>query len=213
MPAYLQAGDRQVNLSEPVCMGVINLTPDSFSDGALLANATASDFCVDLDKALDHAEAMVEAGAAILDIGGESTRPGAAEVSESEELERVLPLVEAVASRLDVCISVDTSSPSVMSQAIAAGAHLINDVRALSCKGAVEVVAQSSAAACLMHMRGSPATMQDNTEYDDVVAEVYAFLASRLNECIDNGISSCLNNCLVCRSWGYRYWWVSPVSP
>ncbi len=141
-----------------------------------------------VDRALQLAEDMLGQGASIIDIGGESTRPGALPVSEQEEMERVLPVVEAIATRLDVAISVDTSSVLVMREAIAAGAGLINDVRALGRAGAVEVVAPSSVAVCLMHMRGQPANMQEHAQYDGVVDEVLAFLAQRVAECEKAGI-------------------------
>lgn len=160
-------------------MGVLNVTPDSFSDGGRWIEPAA---------ALEHAYAMVEAGAALIDIGGESTRPGAAEVSETEELRRVIPLVEHLSARLAVPISVDTSKPAVMRAAIAAGAGLINDVRALRACGALEVVADSRAAVCLMHMQGEPRTMQQAPVYVDVVAEVREFLLARAAACVAAGI-------------------------
>lgn len=172
-------------------MGILNATPDSFSDGGRLHKDDESgSFRVSVDKALAVAEEMVNAGAAIIDVGGESTRPGAPEVPEQVELDRVLPVIEAIASRLDVALSVDTSSPKVMTMAIAAGAGLINDVRSLGRNGAVEAAVQTSAAVCLMHMHGEPGSMQDNVAYTSVVDEVYAYLEHRVAICIKAGIAS-----------------------
>jgi dihydropteroate synthase len=156
------------------------VTPDSFSDGGRYLDPAA---------ALAQAERMVAEGAAIIDIGGESTRPGATPLAGEEELRRVLPVVERVAARLPVLLSVDTSNPEVMRRASAAGAHLINDVRALRSAGAIEAVAASDLGACLMHMQGEPATMQIAPRYDDVVGEVQAFLAERVQSCIAAGIA------------------------
>jgi dihydropteroate synthase len=169
-----------LQLDQPVVMGVLNVTPDSFSDGGQYADA---------DAALAHAERMAAEGAAIIDIGGESTRPGAEPVDGEEEMRRVLPLVERVAVRLPVLVSVDTSNPELMRRAAAAGAHLVNDVRALRSPGAIEAVAAGSLGVCLMHMRGEPATMQLDPHYDDVVEEVKLFLAERVRLCTDAGIA------------------------
>jgi dihydropteroate synthase len=160
-------------------MGVVNVTPDSFSDGGLHGSVAA---------ACAAAEAMLAAGAAIIDIGGESTRPGAPFVAVDEELRRVLPVIEALRD-LPVLLSVDTSRPEVMRAAIAAGVSLINDVRALAGPGAVDVVARSEVAICLMHMQGDPQTMQQAPAYQDVVAEVKAFLSQRVEACQRAGIS------------------------
>jgi dihydropteroate synthase len=160
-------------------MGVLNVTPDSFSDGGELASPEA---------ALRQARRMAEAGAAILDVGGESTRPGAREVGTGEELDRVLPVVEALVAELELPVSVDTSKPEVMREAIAAGAAMVNDVRALQAPGALAAVAGSQAAVCLMHMQGEPRTMQVDPRYRDVVAEVHAFLAARVEACETAGI-------------------------
>jgi dihydropteroate synthase len=176
----LRCAGRVLELDRPVVMGVLNVTPDSFSDGSAF---------LEPDAALAQAERMVAAGAAIIDIGGESTRPGAAAVASEEELRRVLPVVERVAARLPVLISVDTSNPELMRRASAAGAHLINDVRALRCPGALEAVAASTLGVCLMHMRGEPATMQLDPQYQDVVEEVKEFLAGRVRACIAAGIA------------------------
>jgi dihydropteroate synthase len=147
---YLQCANQKLDLSRPVVMGVVNVTPDSFSDGGKF---------LERSKAIDHARQLIEEGAAILDIGGESTRPGAAEVSVEEELRRVVPVVEALAGQGAV-ISVDTSKPEVMRAAAVAGAGIINDVRALAAPGAMEAAAESGCAICLMHMQGDPRTMQ-----------------------------------------------------
>ncbi len=165
-------------------MGVINITPDSFSDGGELLGARG----LDLGAVLARAEAMCAAGAALLDVGGESTRPGAVPVDGAEEIARVLPVVEALVP-LGVPISVDTSNPELMRLAIAAGAALINDVRALSRPGALAVVAASDAGACLMHMQGEPGAMQQAPRYDDVVTVVRDFLRHRVAACVDAGIA------------------------
>ena len=166
-------------------MGVLNTTPDSFSDGGALYRGAR----LDIELALDRARVMVDEGAAVLDIGGESTRPGADPVAPQQEMDRVLPLVERVAAELDVVISVDTSSPAVMTAAAAAGAGLINDVRALTREGALEAAAGTGLPVCLMHMQGQPATMQLEPRYADVVAEVGDFLDARVNACAAAGIA------------------------
>ncbi len=185
----LSTGQGGLDLSRPVCMGIVNLTPDSFYDGGALAAESGSGFRIDLDKALRQAEGMVNEGAALIDIGGESTRPGAGQVSAEEEIGRVMPLVEAVLARLDVIVSVDTSSPEVMRAAARAGAGMINDVRALRRPGALEAAAGSGMAPCLMHMRGEPGTMQRQPEYGDVVAEVADFLKQRATAAMAAGIA------------------------
>jgi len=162
-------------------MGVLNRTRDSFSDGGRFLK---------LPEALDHALAMAAEGAALIDIGGESTRPGAEAVSLDEELARVLPLIEALSTRSPVLISIDTSRPEVIRAAVAAGAAMINDVRALQRPGALEAAAASGAAVCLMHMQGEPATMQADPQYQDVVGEVRTMLAERLATCELAGIAA-----------------------
>jgi len=154
-------------------MGILNVTPDSFSDGGRH---------FDRQAAIEAGLRMVEEGAAIIDVGGESTRPGAAAVGAQEEIGRVVPVIEALAARVDAILSVDTSKPEVITAALRAGAHLVNDVRALSLPGALEAAAAHDAAVCLMHMQGTPATMQDDPRYDDVVAEVRDFLAARARQ-------------------------------
>lgn len=176
----LQCGPRQLDLSSPVVMGILNVTPDSFSDGGRFT---------DLSAAVDHALAMVDAGAAIIDIGGESTRPGAAAVIEADEVRRIAPVVEALAARTTAVVSVDTSKAGVMRAALEAGATMVNDIRALQEPGAVAAVAASEAAVCLMHMQGEPRSMQADPRYDDVVTEVRDFLASRVQACESAGIA------------------------
>ena len=174
-----QCRDRILDLAEPVVMGVLNVTPDSFSDGGRFSDPQA---------ALAHARAMLAAGAAIIDVGGESTRPGARPAGVDEEISRVVPVVEALRRDSAVFISIDTSKPEVMRAAVTAGADIINDVRALAEPGAIEAAAMSGAGICLMHMQGEPRTMQDAPHYDDVVAEVGSFLAARIRACREAGV-------------------------
>lgn len=174
-----RCGDRTLDLSRTQVMGVLNVTPDSFSDGGHF---------VGRDAAIRHAEAMVNAGAALIDIGGESTRPGAAEVSVQQELDRVLPVIEALADRVDAALSVDTSTPEVMRASARLGAHLINDVRSLSRPGALAAAVESGLPVCLMHMQGQPGTMQLSPQYGDVVAEVERYLTERIAACEAAGI-------------------------
>lgn len=178
MPPVLRCGDRSLALDRPLIMGVVNVTPDSFSDGGRYAS-TAS--------AVAHARTLLEEGADILDIGGESTRPGALPVALEEERRRVLPVIEALAN-CGAPVSVDTQKPRIMEEAIAAGAGMVNDVNALLAPGALEIVASSEAAVCLMHKRGDPRTMQDEPRYDDVVGEVHVFLAERVTAARAAGI-------------------------
>ncbi|CAD5106985.1 dihydropteroate synthase [Zestomonas carbonaria] len=176
----LSCGSRFLDLSHPQVMGILNVTPDSFSDGGRFNR---------LDQALRHAEAMVAAGATLIDVGGESTRPGARAVPPLEELERVAPVVEAIAAELDVIISVDTSTPAVMREVARLGAGLINDVRSLQRDGALDAAAATGLPVCLMHMRGEPATMQQSPRYDDLLGEVQGFLEERVQACVEAGIS------------------------
>ena len=176
----LNCAGKMLDLSQPAVMGVLNVTPDSFSDGGCYLQP---------DAALRRAEIMAEEGAAIIDVGGESTRPGAPLVTVQEELDRVLPVVERLTRALSIPISVDTSKPEVMREAARVGAGLINDVRALQAPGALDVAAASGLPVCLMHLRGEPATMQQAPRYSDAVAEVYAFLAERVQVCEAVGIS------------------------
>jgi dihydropteroate synthase len=175
-----QCVDRALDLSAPAVMGVLNVTPDSFSDGGRFHA---------LDAALAQARRMVGEGAAIIDIGGESTRPGASAAGLDEELARVIPVITALRRESPVFISVDTSKPEVMRAAVDAGADIINDVRALRDPGAMEAAARLRAGVCLMHMLGEPRTMQDAPSYSDVVAEVRDFLAARVADCVATGIS------------------------
>ncbi len=175
----LRARGSELDLSYPHIMGILNMTPDSFSDGG--RHNTLID-------AITHANEMVIAGATILDIGGESTRPGADEVSVDEELARVIPVVEALSQRFEVWISVDTSKPEVIRAAASAGAHLINDIRSLNETGAREAAAAVDLPVCLMHMQGEPKSMQHSPSYQQVVTEVDSFLASEIDRCIAAGI-------------------------
>lgn len=176
----LRSQKKSLDLSFPVVMGILNVTPDSFSDGGQF-NA--------LDAALVQAERMIAAGVSIIDIGGESTRPGAPEVSLEEELKRVIPAIQAIRQKHDVWISIDTSKAEVMKQAIEAGADLINDVRALQEPGALAVAAKAQVPICLMHMQGQPRSMQHNPNYQDVLKEVGEFLEERVAACEEAGIA------------------------
>lgn len=162
-------------------MGVINVTPDSFSDGGKHLK---------LGAAMDRAAAMVAEGVAIFDVGGESTRPGAVDVPLEQELERVIPLIQALASRFDLPISIDTQKPEVMRSAVQAGAGLINDVNGLREPGAMAAVAELKVPVCIMHMQGTPRTMQDAPAYDDVVGDVTYYLECRISACLDAGVES-----------------------
>lgn len=175
----LASKTRILDLDRPQVMGILNLTPDSFSDGGSY---------LDREVALRHALQLVQDGATIIDVGGESTRPGAAEVSEQQELARVVPVIELLRQELDCWISVDTSKAVVMREAVLAGADLLNDIRALREPGALQVAADSGAAICLMHMQGQPRTMQQAPDYQDVTADVMSFLQERLDACLALGI-------------------------
>lgn len=176
----LHCGSRALDLCMPKVMGVLNVTPDSFSDGGRY---------VDHEAALRRAEAMIAAGADLIDVGGESTRPGADPVETAEELRRVLPLVQELRQR-EVVVSVDTSKPEVMQACIDAGAHMVNDVYALRAPGALEVVADSNVAVCVMHMQGEPRSMQRDPRYTNVVVEVRDFLRRRVEACRTAGIDA-----------------------
>lgn len=178
-PTRLPCGNRVLDLAHTHVMGILNATPDSFSDGGRYTL---------LDAALRHAEAMVAAGATLIDVGGESTRPGALVVTPSEELERVAPVVEALNRELDVIISVDTSTPAVITETARLGAGLINDVRSLRREGALEAAAATGLPVCLMHMLGEPGDMQDNPQYENLLGEVSAFLRERIQQCVLAGI-------------------------
>jgi dihydropteroate synthase len=188
----LLARGRVLDLTAPKVMGVLNLTPDSFSDGGRF---------IAVNAAVDHALTLIEQGATLIDLGGESTRPGAAPVCESEELDRVMPVVEELLVQTTAWISVDTSKTAVMSAVIAAGVHLINDVNALQAPGAVTLLAAAQLPVCLMHRQGLPPTMQQSPTYHDVVTEVSTFLAQRLWACEQAGIQR--NQCLIDPGFGF----------
>ena len=211
MTKILFAGSRQIDLSSPLCMGVLNVTPDSFSDGASLGRDSAPNlrheaFVVDLDKVLYRAEEMVAEGASFLDVGGESTRPGATPVPVSEEIERVVPVVAALKARFDICLSVDTSSAEVMKAAIGAGAELVNDVRALADDRALSAIVDNRVAVCLMHMQGQPGTMQNSPAYDDVTVEVSDYLRQRVDECVKAGIDQAIARGLAYAPYADMLW-------
>ncbi len=191
-PRLLSCGEREVDLSEPIVMGILNVTPDSFSDGGRFGT---------VERAVRHAEQMVEEGAAIIDIGGQSTRPGAASITLQEELDRVISVVEAVASEFSAVVSIDTTKPAVMKEAVAAGAGFINDVRALQEASALEVAAELQVPVCLMHMQGNPRTMQKTPHYDDVLQDVKTFLELRVAACRAAGIPS--NRILIDPGFGF----------
>jgi dihydropteroate synthase len=181
LPVRLKCRDQTVDLTHPVVMGVLNVTPDSFSDGGRF---------FDTDAAVAHGLEMTHAGAAFIDVGGESTRPGAAPVGADEELRRVLPVIERLRAATSAVISIDTSKPEVIRAAAAAGAGLVNDVRALREPGALEAARSSGCGVCLMHMQGEPRTMQLAPTYSDVVTEVGAFLSERARACRAAGIDA-----------------------
>ena len=175
----LRCGPHTLDLSTPRVMGILNVTPDSFSDGGRF---------VDVARAVEHGLAMVAAGADIIDVGGESTRPGAQTVSEADEIDRVIPVIAALVAA-GIPVSVDTSKAAVISAALSAGAAMINDVRALQEPGALLAAANGTAGICLMHMQGAPRTMQQDPHYTDVVREVRDFLSSRVDACVKSGIA------------------------
>ncbi len=180
----------------PQIMAVLNITPDSFSDGGQLYNGQAN-----LDVILKHAEHCLAEGATLLDVGGESTRPGAEPVTETEELERVIPVVEALTSRFDAVISIDTSTPTVMREGASSGARLINDVRALQRDGALQSALNTGLPVCLMHMQGTPKTMQKQPAYDDAVEDVFQWLLTRVDACLTAGFQS--NQLLLDPGFGF----------
>lgn len=172
--------DKSLDLSVPRIMGILNITPDSFADGGQYNSLTL---------ALKRARTIIEEGADIIDIGGESSRPDASVISDQEELDRIMPVICAIKSEFDVLISVDTYKPVVMREVIKAGVHIINDIKALQTKDALETVAESTVGVCLMHMQGTPQTMQRNPEYEDVLQVVKTFLERRVKACINAGIA------------------------
>ena len=177
----LDCAGKSLDLSRAVVMGVLNVTPDSFSDGGQF---------VQLDDACQQAEIMLRSGAEIIDVGGESTRPGAEEVSIENELDRIIPVIERLSNEFACVISVDTSKPQVMTEAVKAGAGIINDVCGLKSTQSMQAAAQANVPVCIMHMQGDPRTMQQSPTYDDVVEDVKAFLVGKAKECEQNGISS-----------------------
>ena len=195
--ARLQCADKHLDLSCANIMGILNVTPDSFSDGGQLHANNA----VSISQVLVRAEAMIKAGASILDVGGESTRPGAALVSTQQELDRVMPVIAALKTRFDAVISIDTSTANVMQEAAAAGAGLINDVRALQKEGALQAAADTALPICLMHMQGQPQGMQNNPQYGDVISEVSSFFKQRIDACEAQGIEK--NRLLLDPGFGF----------
>ena len=179
MTTHLRIGKRNFDLSRSIVMGILNVTPDSFSDGGRFDR---------VDHAVEHALQMQQEGADIIDVGGESTRPGAAEVGAGEELDRVIPVIQAIRRHSEIPISIDTSKAEVMRVAVEAGADMVNDVNALRAEGAVETCADLGVPVCLMHMQGEPRTMQQDPRYDDVVEDIAGFLERRSRVCIDAGI-------------------------
>jgi dihydropteroate synthase len=175
-----QQAEQQQDKPRAQVMGILNVTPDSFSDGGKFAT---------FDKALAQVEQMILDGVDIIDIGGESTRPGAVDVSEEDELARVIPLLKVIKSKFDIKVSIDTSKAEVMSQAIAHGADIINDVRALQNEGCLTVLAKSKVPICLMHMQGLPRSMQENPQYDDVIGDIKQFFIERIQVCEQAGIN------------------------
>ncbi|GAB3036896.1 dihydropteroate synthase [Bowmanella dokdonensis] len=171
--------DKELDLTVPRVMGILNVTPDSFSDGGQFNR---------LDDALRQTERMLHEGADFIDVGGESTRPGAKDVPQQEELDRVVPVIEAISQRFDTIVSIDTSKPEVMLEAVGAGARLINDVRALQEEGALAAAASTRAAVCLMHIKGQPRTMQHEPRYGDLFGDIFSFLDDRVQACVEVGI-------------------------
>ena len=188
----LHCGQFTLDLTSPRVMGILNVTPDSFSDGGHYSQT---------DIAVKQAYKFIEEGADIIDIGGESTRPNAEPVSLQEELDRVIPVIESLASKIDIPISIDTYKPAVMRAAMAAGASIVNDVKALQEAGAIEAVANADVAVCLMHMQGEPRNMQDDPLYDDVVEDVVTFLLDRVAICEQAGIKK--NRLLIDPGFGF----------
>ena len=192
MTQHLNIGDKQFDLSRAIVMGILNVTPDSFSDGGRFDR---------VERAVEHALRMQEEGADIIDIGGESTRPGAASVTVDEELERVIPVIRALRQQTGMPVSIDTGKPEVMRAAVGEGANMVNDVNALQAKGATETCAELGVPVCLMHMQGEPRTMQQDPQYDDVVQDVAAYLQQRSIECIESGIHR--NNIVIDPGFGF----------
>lgn len=182
-PEVLRAGSHQISLAKPLLMAILNITPDSFSDGGLLFGHASA-----LDSVWHRAEEIIAQGGDLFDVGGESTRPGAAVVSEQQELDRVIPVVEGLVERFELPVSIDTSTPAVIRAAAMAGAALHNDVRSLRRPGALEALCETDMAVCLMHMQGEPESMQSNPEYHDVCAEVGAYLSAQADRVLAAGV-------------------------
>ena len=182
----LQCGSKTLDLSKPAVMGVLNITPDSFSDGGNVFSQAQ----VNPSKVLTTVSKMIDDGADIIDLGGESTRPGAEPVSVQQELDRVIPVLNSLTANFDSVFSIDTSTPEVMKEAANAGAHIINDVRALGREGALDAAVETGLPVCLMHMQNQPKNMQDNPEYRDVLAEVLEFLSERRQQCLNLGMQA-----------------------
>ena len=176
----LNCGSNKLDLTYPQVMGILNVTPDSFSDGGQYTH---------IDKALFQVEKMITDGASIIDIGGESTRPGAKDVSEADEISRVIPVLKAIEKEFNTIVSIDTSKANVMAEAISVGAGIINDVRALQNEGCINVIAQSNVPVCLMHMQGLPRSMQTNPQYDDIFNDIKTFFIERIHACEAQGIN------------------------
>ena len=189
---HLKFRQKVISLDKPVVMGILNVTPDSFSDGGQFNR---------IDSAVSHALAMLKQGAKIIDIGGESTRPGAALVTLDEELQRVIPVIQALRLQSDCIISIDTSKTEVMHQAVAAGADMINDVRALQEPGALTAAAQLQVPICLMHMQGTPVSMQDKPDYIDIIQDINHFFEQRIIACVNAGINK--NQLLLDPGFGF----------
>lgn len=188
----IKANNKKLDLINPHVMGILNVTPDSFSDGGQYDA---------VDAALSHAERMIDAGVSIIDVGGESTRPGASFVPLDIELERVIPVIETIRSKHDVWISVDTSRPEVITQAAKAGADMINDIRALQIEGALEAAAHTGLPVCLMHMQGEPGTMQNNPQYEDLFDDINTFFEERISACKAKGIDE--SNIIIDPGFGF----------
>ena len=188
----IHCGDKQLDLTQACIMGILNVTPDSFSDGGLFITP---------EKALAQAQKMVKEGATIIDVGGESTRPGAEAVTVQQELDRVIPVIEVINAEVDTIISIDTSKPEVMREAVRAGARIINDVAALQVEGALATAAELNVPVCLMHMQGEPRTMQHKPHYNDVVRDVLHFLEHRVEKCLNAGIHA--RNIIIDPGFGF----------
>jgi dihydropteroate synthase len=192
MTKHLTIGDKQLDLSRAIVMGILNVTPDSFSDGGKFDR---------VEQALEHAMRMQQEGADIIDIGGESTRPGAASVTVDEELERVIPVIRAIRKQTSIPVSIDTSKPEVMRAAVGEGANMVNDVNALQATAALETCAQLEVPVCLMHMQGEPRSMQQDPQYNDVVKDVADYLQQRCQACLDAGMDR--NNIVLDPGFGF----------